>query len=113
MVLRVEGGALPTVKIYVPIDGVGPTLASSIGTKELEQPPGYDTVHLRGSPRRGAHPDATGAGGDAEAALELAATNRFSDIYFNLKMQPVFAAPNPRQAYQVRLAAISATFKPT
>ena len=79
-------GALPFVKLYVPLDGIGPML---MGTTEQGgdyiDPPGYEAVYLRGVPQR-----TTSRGTDTAHALEsvaralrFAETNRYSDIYFN------------------------------
>lgn len=79
-------GALPFVKLYLPLDGKGPMLMGTTeqGSDYIE-PPGYQPVFLRGVPQR------TTSGGvetnhaikSVEAALELAETNQYSDIFFN------------------------------
>jgi hypothetical protein len=79
-------GGLPFVKLYVPIDGKGPML---MGTTEQGadyiEPPGYQTVYLRGIPQR-----TTSGGVDTAhalecvtAALRFAEKNEYSDIFFN------------------------------
>lgn len=79
-------GALPFVRLYVPLDGKGPVL---MGTTEqggdYVEPPGYQPVFLRGVPQW------TMSGGvetkhaleSVVRALEFAETDRYSDIYFN------------------------------
>jgi hypothetical protein len=78
----------PRIFVFVPIDGIGPTLMGSTDTQEFPDPPGYERVYLEGIPqetRRGNVPTNHGLDG-AERALELASTNRFDRIYFNRSM---------------------------
>ncbi len=79
-------GALPFVKLYVPIDGKGPML---MGTTEqgddYPEPPGYQTVYFRGVPQRTMSRGVETAHGleSVAAALRFAETNEYSDIFFN------------------------------
>jgi hypothetical protein len=79
-------GALPFVKLYVPLDGTGPML---MGTDEMGddylEPPGYEPVYLRGVPQRTTSRgvDTAHARDSVVEALSMAETNRYSDIYFN------------------------------
>ena len=71
--------------VFVPADGIGPLLVGSTATLDYAQPHGYDSVIFRGTPQatysRGVE---TGHAYDSiHEALRLAATNQFSDIYFN------------------------------
>ena len=84
-ILDPRRGAMPFVKLYVPLDGKGPVLMGSTDKEEFDQPPGYATVYLRGVPQR------TTSGGvetahaleSVAAALRFAETNEYSDIFFN------------------------------
>jgi hypothetical protein len=79
-------GALPSVKLYVPVDGRGPMLMGTTDQgDDYIEPPGYEPVYLRGVPQR------TMSGGvetahalkSVTAALEFAETNEYSEIFFN------------------------------
>jgi hypothetical protein len=79
-------GARPFVRIYVPMDRQGPMLMGTTENGEdYMEPPGYQTVYLRGVPQR------TTSGGIDTAhalqsvveALSFAETNEYSDIFFN------------------------------
>jgi hypothetical protein len=76
---------VPTMKVFVPTDGEGPILVGSGPEGSYEKPPGYDEVTLYGTPQRTVSRGAdTGHGlGSAEAALDMARTNKYSDIFFN------------------------------
>jgi hypothetical protein len=80
-----RGKTPPSMVVYVPRDGVGPTLVGSTTTEDYEQPRGYDSVTLIGTPQttysRGAP---TGhVGNSAAEGLRLAESNEFETIYFN------------------------------
>jgi hypothetical protein len=79
-------GALPFVKIYVPLDGKGPMLMGTTedGSDYIE-PPGYEPVYLRGVPQRtmSRGVETSHARESVVEALEYARTNKYSDIYFN------------------------------
>jgi hypothetical protein len=84
-VIRILDQRRGTMKIYVPLDGKGPILLGSTETEDLEQPPGYSTVYLRGIPQR------TYSGGvetgharaSVDNALRFAETDEYSEIFFN------------------------------
>jgi hypothetical protein len=85
-VLAPQGRVMPTLQIYVPRDGNGPLLAGSDGKEDFEGPPeGYDIVTLKGTPQytysRGQ--ETNHAADSIEAAIAMAMTNRYSEIYFN------------------------------
>ena len=71
--------------VYVPLDGIGPSLVGSNATYDYERPKGYDEVRLVGRPQvTFSGGSETGHARDSvEEALSLAATNQFSEIYFN------------------------------
>ena len=85
-VLARQGRTIPVMEIYVPQNGHGPIL---VGSNKFEDfpapPPGYDVVTLRGTPQvtysRGV--PTPHAPDSIEAALDMAATNRYSEVFFN------------------------------
>ncbi len=78
-------GGKPVMTLYVPNDGVGPTLVGSTDRIEYEEPPGYSTVKLSGLPQstwsRGT--ETNHARDSIDEALTMAAENRYSEIVFN------------------------------
>jgi hypothetical protein len=90
-ILARQGGAVPTMTVYVPLDGVGPMLVGKTSTVQFDIPKGYDEVTLKGTPQE------TYPGGFAsvhaydsiDEAMTLAGTNRFSEIYFNRSISMV------------------------
>jgi hypothetical protein len=78
-------GDMPTLKIYVPRDGVGPTLLGENAGLEFTKPEGYDEVKFIGTPQATFSGGAeTGHAKDSiEVGLRLATTNQFETIYFN------------------------------
>jgi hypothetical protein len=84
-VLANQPGRMPTMVLYVPIDGRGPLLVGSTAKIDYPLPEGYDTVTFKGRPqvtRLGGVPTGHARDGVKEA-LRLAASNAFSTIYFN------------------------------
>lgn len=83
--LAAKRGSTPSIVVFVPQDGVGPLLLGSTATADFEEPGGYDSVTLRGAPQvtysRGV--ETKHAYDSIDEALRLAATNQFSDIFFN------------------------------
>lgn len=82
---RTSGREPPRMVLFVPRDGVGPTLVGSTLTISYERPAGYDVVELVGTPqetRRGGQPT-NHAKESVVEALNLASTNHFSKIFFN------------------------------
>jgi hypothetical protein len=85
-ILAPDGKTTPKMIIYVPADGIGPILVGSDTKGEMEEPPPiYSMVRLWGTPqvtntREGPTQHAHES---VVEALGLAASNRFSDIYFN------------------------------
>ncbi len=84
-ILDPRRGAMPFVKLYVPLDGQGPTLMGSTDKEEFDQPPGYAAVYLRGVPQRTVSRGVETAHAlrSVVAALEFAETNEYSEIFFN------------------------------
>jgi hypothetical protein len=84
-ILDPRRGAMPFVKLYVPLDGKGPVLMGSTDKEEFNQPPGYAAVYLRGVPQRtkSGGVDTAHALESVAAALRFAETNEYSDIFFN------------------------------
>ncbi|HUO24008.1 MAG TPA: hypothetical protein VMU59_15945 [Caulobacteraceae bacterium] len=85
-VLAPQGRAIPTMQIYVPQSGYGPILVGSNSTTDFPPPPmGYDIMALKGTPQvtysRGQ--ETKHAPDSIEAALAMAMTNRYSEIFFN------------------------------
>jgi hypothetical protein len=82
---REQGSPPPKMWIFTPEDGKGPPLVGSTGAQEYDVPPGYEKVELIGMPqetrRRGERTNH--AIESADAALQMAMTNRYSRIYFN------------------------------
>ncbi|MFI4973868.1 MAG: hypothetical protein ACHP84_04935 [Caulobacterales bacterium] len=83
--LALRRGQTPTMVIFVPIDGIGPPLVGSTPTFEYDRPDGYDEVRLIGTPQRTfSRGSETGHAEDSvNAALRLAMTNQYYEIYFN------------------------------
>jgi hypothetical protein len=80
-----EGPGKPTMWLLVPRDGKGPTLVGSDDKEEFIDPPGYDKVQLIGIPqetKRDGVPTRH-ALDSVSQALEAAATNKYSRLYFN------------------------------
>jgi hypothetical protein len=75
----------PTLNIYIPYDGIGPTLLGSTATASFAQPDGYDLITLKGTPQvTNSKGFETGHAYDSiDEALRLAKTHQFSEIYFN------------------------------
>ena len=77
-------GQPPRIVVYVPLDGKGPILIGE-GDTDYELPRGYDRVTLHGTPQ------STTLGGvetrhaddSVEMGLQMAGTDKFSDIFFN------------------------------
>jgi hypothetical protein len=85
-------GALPFVKLYVAMDRQGPMLMGT--TEEGEdytEPPGYQTVYLRGVPQRttSGGVDTAHAPESVVEALKYAKTNEYSDIFFNRSFRTI------------------------
>jgi hypothetical protein len=86
--LTPQRGKDPKLNIYIPYDGIGPTLLGSTATASFAQPDGYDLVTLIGTPQV-THSQGfeTGHANDSiDEALSLAKTHQFSKIYFNLSL---------------------------
>ncbi len=81
----IRGPRPPEVVIYVPIDKIGPTLMGQTRDEEFEEPKGYSSVKLIGTPQRTySRGEETGHAADSiQEAIRLAGTNQFSKIYFN------------------------------
>jgi hypothetical protein len=84
-ILPPDRGTTPAMTIFVPRDTIGPMLIGSDDKEEYAKPPGYDTVRLVGSPQRtvASGGETTHALRSAIEGLRLAATNDFSQVYFN------------------------------
>lgn len=83
--LAPQRGKDPSLNIYIPYDGIGPTLLGSTATASFAKPDGYDLITLKGTPQV-THSNGfeTGHAYDSiDEALRLAQTHQFSQIYFN------------------------------
>jgi hypothetical protein len=71
--------------LFVPRDGIGPTLIGSTADQDYEQPPGYDAVRLVGLPQatRSLGVETNHAIESVREGLRMAETNRYSTIFFN------------------------------
>jgi hypothetical protein len=119
-ILASRPGKKPVLQLFVPRDGKGPTLLGSDLKGDYPQPPGYDLVKLIGTPQitnsRGVE---TGHARDSvEVALDLAASNRFSEIYFNSSISTVTEGAR-EEAFRPDIVAVvrpelsaEPTFKP-
>ena len=84
-------GRLRSMKIFVPVDGIGPTLIGSNRSEDFQRPNGYIEVEFSGNPQEniGGRGATTHADRSVEEALILARTGRFSMILFNRTMSTV------------------------
>ncbi len=83
--LAPQRGKDPSLEIFVPYDGIGPTLLESTAKANFAKPDGYDLITLKGTPQV-THSNGfeTGHAYDSiDEALRLAQTHQFSQIYFN------------------------------
>jgi len=74
--------------VFVPLDRIGPILLGSTETEEYIEPEGYSTVHFIGTPQithRGGS-ETEHAISSVGEALRMAATNEYSEIFFNRSM---------------------------
>ncbi len=86
--LAPKRGGDPTIRIYIPYDGIGPVLLGSTADASFAQPSGYDSVILKGTPQvtRSKGSETGHAYDSIDEALRLAKTHQFSEIYFNLSL---------------------------
>jgi hypothetical protein len=90
-ILASQPGKKPVLPLFVPRDGIGPTLLGADLKGDYPQPSGYDLVKLFGTPQitRSGGIETGHARDSIEVALKRAATNRYSAIYFNSAISTV------------------------
>jgi hypothetical protein len=96
-ILVAQKGKMATMTVFVPLDGVGPMLVGSTGTRSVNIPKGYDEVALiappagygavtfNGAPQKtfSQGVETKHASDSIDRALMLAASNKYSTIFFN------------------------------
>jgi hypothetical protein len=90
-IMASQPGKNAVLPLFVPHDGIGPTLLGADTTKDYPKPAGYDVVMLYGTPQQTFSRDSETAHARdcVNVALRAAATNRYSAIYFNRAISTV------------------------